>query len=290
MTAPRTDPYAVVVRLAVLLGGGAAPALAWQHLAAGGDPVVLAAARAAEGGDDVGVVLTAAGGAWADIAAVYSVAVETGAPLAETLRSVAGALRDAAEVTSDVRVAVAEPLETARLLGWLPVAGVPLGMLLGADTVGTLLADPIGRGCLAGGVALVFAARVWTRRLARSARPSASVPGLEAELWAVALSAGASPERARTVIARRARSPGESGTRAIDETLDLALRAGIPAAELLRADAWASRHRARTDGREAAARLSTRLLLPLGICTLPAFLLLAVAPIVLGLLRSDVVP
>lgn len=290
MTAPRTDPYATVVRLAVLLGGGASPALAWRHLAEGGDPTPAAAARAADRGDDVGAVLTAAGGAWVDIAAVYSVAVETGAPLAETLRSVAGALRDAAEVASEVRIALAEPLATARLLGWLPAAGVPLGALLGADPLGMLLGDPLGRGCLVGGVALVAGAHVWSRRLARSARPSARVPGLEAELWAVALSAGASPERARAVIARRARSPGDSGAPAIHETLDLALRAGVPAAELLRADAWASRHRARTEGREAAARLSTRLLLPLGACTLPAFLLLAVAPIVLGLLRSGVLP
>lgn len=290
MSAPRADPYATVVRLAVLLGGGASPARAWRHLATGGDPALLEAAVAAERGGDVAAVLTAAGGAWGDLAAVYSVAVETGAPLAETLRSVAGGLRDAAEVASEVRVAMAEPLATARLLGWLPAAGVPMGALLGADSAGVLLDDPIGRTCLVGGVVLIGAGRIWSRRLARAARPPATIPGLEAELWAVALSAGASPDRAREVIARRARGPDGSASHAVEATLDLALRAGVPAAELLRADAWASRHRARTDGREAAARLSTRLLIPLGVCTLPAFLLLAVAPIVLGLVRSGVVP
>lgn len=288
MTSP--DPYETVMRLAVLLTGGASPALAWGHLGAGGDPTALAAAAAAERGDDVGTVLSASGGAWGDIAVVYAVAVETGAPLAETLRSVAGSLRDAAEVSAEVRVVLAEPLATARLLGWLPVAGVPLGALLGSDTIGVLIGDPVGRACLVAGVVLIAAARAWTRRLARSARPSSTVPGLDAELWAVALSAGASPQRARTVIARRSHDVDERASRAVDDTLDLALRAGVPAAELLRADAWAARHRARTDGREKAARLSTRLLIPLGVCTLPAFLLLAVVPVVIGLLRSGTFP
>jgi tight adherence protein B len=43
-------------------------------------------------------------------------------------------------------------------------------------------------------------------------------------------------------------------------------------------------------GRLRAAHLSTRLLLPLGVCTLPAFLLLGVAPLLLSVLGSTPVP
>lgn len=281
------DPFSVVMRLAVLLSGGASPALAWRHLAAGGDPTLRSVSAVADGGGDVAAVLRGAGGSWVDIAAVYAVAVETGAPLAETLRTVAVALREAAEISADVGVALAEPAATARLLAWLPIAGIPLGAALGFDTVGILLGDPVGRVCAAGGAALIVLSRIWCRRLVRSAQPPPGVPGLEAELWAVALSAGASPDRARRALGPRSETDEPS---AVAETLELAARAGVPAAELLRAEGWAARHRARTAGREAAARLSTRLLLPLGACTLPAFLLLTVAPLVRGLLRSGFIP
>lgn len=286
-----SDAIETVMRLAVLLSAGLPPTRAWAHLAEDDDPLLAAAARAAEAGGDVGAVLAAAGGAWAEVAAVWTVAVETGAPLAATLRDVVGALREAAEVGADVRVALAEPTATARLLGWLPLLGIPLGAALGFDSVGILLSDPRGMFCLAAGAALVAVAQVWSRRLSRRARPPTSVPGLRAQLWAVALSAGVSADRARDVVDTA--MPGSVSEVPADEaarTIAFAHRAGVPAAELLRADAWLARHRARTDGRTAAARLSTRLLLPLGVCTLPAFLLLGVVPMMLGVLRSGALP
>lgn len=285
------DAIETIMRLAVLLSAGLPPTRAWTHLAADDDPLLAAAARAAEAGGDVGAVLASAGGAWAEVAAVWTVAVETGAPLAGTLRDVVGALRDAAEVRGDIGVALAEPAATARLLGWLPVLGIPLSATLGFDSVGILLSDRWGTFCLAAGATLVVIARVWSRHLWRRARPPTSVPGLRAQLWAVALSAGVSADRARGLVDAAmpesvSGEPADEATR----TVEFAHRAGVPAAELLRAHAWLARHRARTEGRTAAARLSTRLLLPLGVCTLPAFLLLGVVPMMLGVLRSGALP
>lgn len=292
MTRPRTAvgdlALTETMRLAVLLGAGLTPGMAWDALADAGDATVRAAAQVARSGGDVAAVLRSAGEGWRDVAAVYGVAVESGAPLADTLRSVVGGLRDAAEVAGDVRVALAEPAATARLLAWLPLVGVPLGIALGFDTLGILLTDPIGTVCLLMGGLLVVGARVWSRRLIRAAAPPPGVPGLLAELWAVALAAGMSVDRARALVAAHRPGGATAEDAAVESTLALAVRSGAPARELLRGDAWAARHRARTDGRAAAARLSTRLLLPLGVCTLPAFLLLAVAPMMLGILRSNI--
>lgn len=284
----RPDAIETVLRLAVLLSAGMSTMTAWAHLAEDGDAFTVAAAHAAAGGDDVGAVLARGGPSWADVAAVWTVAVETGAPLADTLRTVGGALRDAAEVTADVRVALAEPTATARLLGCLPLLGIPMGSALGFDSVGVLLGDPRGTVCLVVGVILVVVAQVWTRQLSRRARPPTSVPGLRAELWAVALAAGASVDRARDLVDAVLPPAGAQDEAA--RTVAFAHRAGVPAVDLLHAEAWLARHRARTDGRTAAARLSTCLLLPLGVCTLPAFLLLGVAPMMLGILRSGVLP
>lgn len=287
------DPLDTVLRLAVLLSAGLSAAAAWQHLAEDAEPIAREAAAAAAAGDDVAVVLRRAGEGWLDIAAVWAVATSVGAPLADTLREVGTSLREARDIADDVRVALAEPAATARLLAGLPLVGVPLGAALGFDTVRVLTVDPVGRLCLAAGLALVFVARVWSRRLARRAQPARVVPGMTAELLAVALSAGASIERARALIAVERRGGAladDDDLRRAEATLDLSLRAGVPAGELLRGDAWLARRAARTEGREAAARLSTRLLLPLGVCTLPAFLLLAVAPLLIGVLRSGVSP
>ena len=79
---------------------------------------------------------------------------------------------------------------------------------------------------------------------------------------------------------------GAGPDRDTDAVLALSRTAGVPAVELLRASASLARHRARVDGRLRAARLSSRLLLPLGVCTLPAFLLLGVAPMLLSVMST----
>jgi tight adherence protein B len=97
------------------------------------------------------------------------------------------------------------------------------------------------------------------------------------------MSGGVSLERAKKIVRDATGRGPDSSTEVV---LTLARSAGIPAVELLRASAALARHRARVDGRLRAARLSSRLLLPLGVCTLPAFLLLGVAPMMLGVLSS----
>lgn len=297
------EPLDVVLRLAVLLSAGLSAPDAWRHLAADGPPGVRAVADAAARGDDVARVLRAQGAAWRDLAAVWSTAAAVGAPLADTLRGVAAALREATEIRDEVRVALAEPRSTARLLAWLPAAGVPLGSALGFDVIGVLTGDALGVGCLVGGIGLAIAARVWSARLVRAAQPPTEVPGLRAEVFAIALSGGVSIDAARRVVddaldAGPAIDPAHrpslasppDGADEIERTLALSERAGVPARELLRGIAWLARQRARSEGRAAAARLSIRLVLPLGLCTLPAFLVLAVAPMILGIVRTEVVP
>jgi len=276
------------MRLAVLLGAGVSAPAAWWHLAGQGDALLAHAARVAEAGGDVAEVLRSGEGAWGDIAAAWSVATAVGAPLAESLRSAVTALRDAHEVKAEIAVALAEPVATARLLTWLPVFGLPLGSVLGLDPL-RVVAEPLGACALLAGLVLLGVSVIWTRHLARRARPEDGIPGWDAELVAMALASGASIERAWALSAA-ARGAAAEPTAEIATALELSARAGAPAVELLRGEAWLARQRARAVGREAAARLSTRLLIPLGVCTLPAFLFLAVVPAVLGVVRSTAIP
>jgi tight adherence protein B len=110
------------------------------------------------------------------------------------------------------------------------------------------------------------------------------------DAWAVALAGGGSWTSAasavRDVVAERPSRPGEAER--LRETLDLARRAGVPAAALLRAAADDVRDDVAADALAAAERLGVRLVLPLGTCVLPAFVLVGVVPVVVGILSSTV--
>lgn len=278
-----------VQTLAVLLQAGAVPLTAWRHLGDTGDEHAAAVVGRVEQGMPLVVAIESEGGAWQDLAAAWEVATTVGAPLADVLRMIAETLRDAASAADDVRIALAEPAGTARLLLWMPFAGLLLGFALGFDTLSVVIGNPIGAGCVVAGLLLVAAARLWTRRLLRRARPRAGTPGMQAELVAVALSGGASVERALRLVDESPASRHGDDAR-IRSVLDLSRAAGVPAAELLRASAAQDRHRSRIEGRMRAAKLSTQLLIPLGVCTLPAFLLLGVAPLLLSVLTSTPLP
>ncbi len=290
---------ATVLSLAVLLQAGVAPARAWTHLSQTGDEAAARIVAALAHDTPLATAIAEVGGsAWREVAVAYQVATTVGAPLAACLRSLSAALSDAQEAADDVRVALAEPAGTARLMAWLPLLALALGAALGFDTVVTLVATPLGLACLVVGVLLIVVAQRWTARLVRAARDAGGVPGLDAELVAIALSGGVSIERARTVVAdagalRRpdraavaATSPPDAPDDVVEAVLALSRSAGVPAVELLRASAAHARHRARVEGRLRAARLSTRLLVPLGVCTLPAFLLLGVAPMLLSVMST----
>lgn len=288
--AAQAVPDAATVRqLAVLLQAGIAPERAWRHLASLGGQAARAVAARMDAEVPVAQAIAAAGPGWGEISAAWTVATTVGAPLAGSLRGIADTLQDAADIRDEVRVALTEPLTTTRLMNWLPVIGLGIGIVLGFDSLRVLTTHPVGLVCLGVGAALIVAAHAWSRSLARRAEPSAGIPGLRADLLAIAVSGGVSLDRAQAIVAV-AHPAGRDGQADVERILDLSRTAGVPAADLLRAEASLARHRARTEGRMTAARLSTRLLMPLALCTLPAFLLLGVAPMLLGIVTTTVLP
>lgn len=70
------------------------------------------------------------------------------------------------------------------------------------------------------------------------------------------------------------------------ENLAFAYTTGAPTAELLELTAVQERARRRQRIDEQAARLGVQMVLPLGLCFLPAFILLGVIPVVLGLMQE----
>lgn len=291
---------AITERLAVLLAAGVAPASAWAYLGEGSSsPIVSDVAAAAAAGRDVPEALAGAasdsagdvGDAWRGLAAAWFVATESGAPLAQSLRGLAASFRALGQTQRDLAVALAAPAATARMVMALPAVGVIFGMGLGFNTLRTLFGTAPGLVCVLAGVLLMWAGSRWNRRMLRAATPTDRTPGLTIDLTAVAMSGGGSLDRARELVAearRRYLQSTAGDEEQIRSVLSLASRAGVPAAELLRSEADARRRSARSLGQQAAAALAVRLMMPLGVCVLPAFMLVGVAPLLLAIVSSTV--
>jgi tight adherence protein B len=291
-----------VQRLAVLLAAGISPMSAWRHVAegAGGSDSSGTVARAVaelELGSDLAETMLATAAdvepaelaAWSTIAAAWTVAGEVGAPLAPTLTRLADVLRGLAQAGREVELALAGPNATARIVLVLPPLGLLVGTALGVNPVAVLVTTPVGVACLGVGVALLVAARRWGRRMVQAARDHDPTPGLGFELLAIGLTGGSSPERVLELVeAALARSRLPALDPAALGVLDFASSAGIPASGLLRAEADELRRVAHAEARRHAELLGTRLLLPLGLCVLPAFVLLGVVPVVIAIVSATV--
>lgn len=292
-----------VHRLAVLVGAGIAPASAWRHVMAAARPADAALAALVDdldAGAPLGLAIDRVArdrdDGWRALAAAWSVATSSGAPLAPALSAFAEAVRDRAAAQRDIAVALAGPRATARIVLALPVVAIGLALLAGADILASL-AHPIGIASILAGLALGVLARAWMARMLRAAAPPPPTVGLDLDLLAVAAGGGGSPEAARATVLRALVDqglPAPSGAQVADDALSrlvaLSRASGAPLGALARAEAAEARAAERARARRSAEELAVRLMLPLGVCVLPSFLLLGVVPMLVGLLSSTAGP
>lgn len=180
----------LVQQAATLMRSGVPPWQVWSGLTEVADaagPVAGRAARiAAVGGDAAsvlreGVAASSAqrsfsaprsdpgGQALQGLAAAWEVADRSGAPLADVLDRYADGLLAQEEAADARAVALAGPRATSRVLVVLPVAGIGLGVLIGADPITVLTQTAIGRWCAVLGTALAALGWWWSQRLVQLA-------------------------------------------------------------------------------------------------------------------------
>lgn len=313
------DVAQLLERLAAVLGTGAAPRQAWTIVAEAQPNGELASlARAVAAGARP---TRAAGGGLAEqnsirtLGAALEVCERSGAPLAGVLHALAGALRDLHDADLARRSAFAGPRSTARILLALPLLGIGLGMLLGADPLATLTETGPGRILLVAGALLTFLGWWWMRQLMHAAEQGGTTgvdPSVLLELVAEALGAGlplaeacrsvgdALPDEEfgealrRYATSARAGVPAQVSARelptelaALGESAVLAERSGADLARILRGGAQDARRSRARDAEMAAARLGVRLVLPTGVTLLPAFVVLGIIPTIASLLGGS---
>ncbi|MCF7551621.1 type II secretion system F family protein [Pseudonocardia sp. WMMC193] len=180
--AEATELAESLARIVEELRTGAHPAAALQGVRSDGalaDRTLGPAAAAARLGDDVPAALarTAARGPAAvraelqRIAAAWSLSDRHGAPLADLLDGVLTDLRWRLAFAARTHARSAGPRATAAVLTALPVLGLGLGHLLGADPLGVLRSGILGQALLLVGTGLVWAGLSWSDRLTTAAAP-----------------------------------------------------------------------------------------------------------------------
>ena len=245
-----------------------------------------------------------------------------GAPLATSLECAAEHAEERIDALLGRQSALAAPRATGRILSWLPLLGLGLGVLMGSDPVGVLTGSILG--ALTGllGLGLAFAGRRWTAALVHRAEvesaagsggdQTSNVPPVDTalvlELLAAQLRAGLAPLAAlgtlsealnsrplHTVCQRLQMGSGWgsawSGSAAgtfgeLRDALAPAYTGGAPSTALLLSLADAHRLSERRAAERAAGRLSVALVVPLGLCSLPAFICLGIVPILISLLPT----
>ena len=245
-----------------------------------------------------------------------------GAPLATSLERAAEHAEERIDALLGRQSALAAPRATGRILSWLPLLGLGLGVLMGSDPVGVLTGSVLG--ALTGllGLGLAFAGRRWTAALvhraevesaaSNGAEQTSNMPPVDTalvlELLAAQLRAGLAPLAALGTLAEALNSrplhtvcqrlqmgsnwgSAWSGSAAgtfgeLRDALAPAYTGGAPSTALLLSLADAYRLSERRAAERAAGKLSVALVVPLGLCSLPAFICLGIVPILISLLPT----
>ncbi len=227
---------------------------------------------------------------WRVVAAVWHLAEQSGSPLAPALQSIAAALRELARMRERRTVLLAGPQATVRMVAALPILSLILSVLLGFDPV-PVLVSPVGAALAVLGMGLLGLGVGWSRALQRRVAALDHVAGLEFELAWVALGGGAPASLACRRVVDAVDQVGAEwvgfdafmNDSSLLATIRAGTRAGVPLGPLLLEQGRAARAASVANLERGAERLGVRVLVPLGVCVLPAFIVLGVLPVLLSM-------
>ncbi len=216
---------------------------------------------------------------------VWRVANRVGGSLSAALDRLAEVFAAESSHQLEIELAFAGPRSTARLVLWLPVVSLVLGELLGMRPFEAIFHTPLGFISVAIGVILMLFGRIWSHAILRRAQSEGHDPGLPFDLVNLGLSAGLPVGDARIQAAKDFELEAES-IKDLDELAAQSRRSGAQLSSLLSTAADLARQRKHYADSEQVARLGVRLMIPIGVLVLPAFVLMAIVPLAISLLSS----
>ena len=203
-----------------------------------------------------------------------ALAFELGAPLVPTLSQLEVQLRHEERSAQEVSQAQAVPQATRTLLLWLPPVAFLMSQIMGLASLKGLL-HPVGMvAALLAAALLGLGHKISGKMLATfdEMRPD---PTHSLMVLRICLAAG---EPLSKIEARLAKlDPGVA-----TELIELSKQTGAKLVALIDSELKQLNQKLLSERIEAARRLSVKLLIPLSLTTLPAFLLLTLPPIIIG--------
>jgi tight adherence protein B len=223
----------------------------------------------------------------------YLVAVcnEAGAAPVAALRCLEQIAEQQFESEAKLRVSGTVPKATARLVLWLPVGAALLGQLAGLESISVFFESLFALTALLLGLMLLVAAQVWSGRILSTAIQIHVAEEIVLDAIALCLGAGLSLQLASQISVKNftesfGHEPSKQILEEFQELSDFSDSTGAPIAKLFCNRAEVTRRLKAHKQSELLERVSIRLLAPLAIFVLPAFVLIAVLPMSIVLLTS----
>lgn len=222
---------------------------------------------------------------------VWSLAILLGGPVVLALNRITEVFERNDKNAKEVELAFAGPQSTAKLVMGLPVVALLLAQLTGMNPFGAIVGSLLGMLSVSLGVGLLVAGHYWTKSLLARALPQRLDPGAYLDCVLIGLQAGLPLDQARRIAQQNFQSIFETEISAadvakLDEAAELSRSTGAALTQIILASADQVRENLRYEISNRIARLSVKLMIPLGVAVLPAFVLLSIVPIAISLLSN----
>lgn len=294
---PTAEPAAFAYRVASLLRGGVHTTRTIETLAAEesliGDVACRLQDRTARGLNISDGITAESTPAWRVLAAAWAVAEACGAPFAESLERISTALTSLEALGQRRGVLLAGPRSTVLLVSMLPLLAFVVGEVMGLSALQQLLSAQ-GLPFIVIGVVFLAAGLGWAFTMIRTLERQDQVSGIELDLLWIAVSGGHTPETALRLVADCVDRVGAewvpldtlaNGSEA-KRVLEIGRNTGAPVRALLISEAQTLRATSLAQLERSAERLGVKVLLPLGLCILPAFIMIGVIPVMMSMMTQ----
>jgi len=199
---------------------------------------------------------------------LWSTAVTAGAPIAEAIEMIQISIEHRRKFFSELEIISSAPAATRELLAWLPLIGLAVSQVIGLDPFSALDST-------FGVIVFVFAFGLFATGMVLSKK-------IHDKLSAVAPRTDLSPLKA--AIELKAGMP-ISKVNVKNKVLKKAIHAGAPVSQALVEQYLLNQQLEFEKKRKLLAKDSIKMLIPLGLTSLPAFILLSVFPLLISSFR-----
>jgi tight adherence protein B len=205
---------------------------------------------------------------------------QLGSAPAENLERLAEVEAEQAKAVAALEVAASGPRASARLVTVLPILVLLGAQLLGMRVLNSL--NAVTTASIVLGALLLLVGRRWSRRILAAAQPEVHDPGAALDAFASAMSAGLAPTVAIREVEKVFGHQPE-----LAALLASSADTGLAISRLARAEADRIRLNWRVSSEKKIQQAGIRLMWPLGVAVLPAFVLIAVLPLAVSMLRGN---